>query len=376
MQGMWTKFGYDPVQDPNSRFLQCMRVQFTFKALQACTQKVWTALQNNTDFLNVDFPSGRVTDNSNSLSEIKNRKGKGCTISFFNVPITPQFSLSIIDFTDPRILEFIGTIKRMDRVGKFGWYSSDSINRIRRYISKFIESQIDEFQRNPQRDSFNYHKEGLTELENYAEYYRQYVSLPDIVESAAADEIGRGRSMARYRIPRQRAAPRPKPKGNSSRSRSMIRSESSNGVQSNTKSSNKSGVNIQSGLLDDVEGFDVFDEDESFGSEEETDDDNDDFEAKESGSDDDNDDEIMRGGYASNEYKEDDEEGTERYKKRDKRGPIGSSDSDSSDKDMDVNQDEFDKVQHQHQPQHQNVLGIGGNLNDDTIQIDINLDNI
>merc|ERR1711871_844942 len=119
-KSMWVRYGYDPLQDPNARFLQILNIRISQDTLQSYLNKLWPTVQNYGGYVNVDFPSCEVSDNSVLVSEMRSKK-TGLTISFFNVEVTQQFNINFVEFRDQRIVEFLGTVCRMERVGKFGW---------------------------------------------------------------------------------------------------------------------------------------------------------------------------------------------------------------------------------------------------------------
>ena len=342
---MWVRYGYDPLQDPNARFLQILNIRISQDTLQSYLNKLWPTVQNYGGYVNVDFPSCEVSDNSVLVSEMRSKK-TGLTISFFNVEVTQQFNINFVEFRDQRIVEFLGTVCRMERVGKFGWYSLENMNRMRQFVLSLLEAQMKEFVNNPNPESYKYDEDGLTSIENHARWYQKYSALPDNVENFQPID-NRVVNCRLKTKPQSKSKPKPAP-----------------------AKATRSDTNTLSGL-DDIDGFDVFDDDISldgesdnsrFSSEDEK------YSDREADSDNDDNAGI---------YQNNDVEAGYKYEKRNRKA-YSDNDSDTG-SEMDKQRDQNDE--YKESPQHsrwyqRNVLGIGGDMNSDTVQIDINLDDL
>lgn len=343
---MWVRFGYNPLQDPNARFLQILNIRISQDTLQSYLNKMWPTVQNYGRYVNVDFPSCEVSDNSMLVSEMRSKK-TGLTISLFNVEVTQQFNISFVEFRDQRIVEFLGSIYRMERVGKFGWYSLENMNRIRQFIVSLLEAQMEEFVNNPNPERYKYDEDGLTPIENQAKWYQKYSALPDNVENFQPID---------NRVVNSRLKTKPQSKS-----------------KPKSAKATRNDTNTLSGL-DNIEGFDIFDDTSFDGQDGESDNSLLSFEDekysdidREADSDDD----------SAGIYQNNDKEAVHKYEKRNRKA-YSDNDSDTS-SEMDKRRDQNDE--YKQSPQHsrwyqRNVLGIGGDMNSDTVQVDINLDDL
>ena len=171
---MWVRFGYNPLENPESRFAQVLNIRMGTRTLHRYYNSLWPLFQNKGGYINLDFPSREVMEITSPLelasSELNRQR---VTLSLFNTEVARQFHASIYDFTDERILKFLSTVKRMERVGNFGWYSHENMNNIRQYMMKFLDNEVAEFFNDPNREIHKYNKDDLPELEYHTKWYHQ-----------------------------------------------------------------------------------------------------------------------------------------------------------------------------------------------------------
>ena len=138
-KGLWIRYGYDPAQHPESRYLQVLSCRVSKRDLLNYTNKAEKRLANRL--------GGKTRVNLNTLTvwDLTSVKGakKGTCFFMFNEDLQSQFTFQLCDMMCTPLLEkFSAGVPYLPRCDAItGWFSDETTQTLRIIVSDYYSSR-------------------------------------------------------------------------------------------------------------------------------------------------------------------------------------------------------------------------------------------